>query len=213
MNCDILRILYVKANGEIVCNDDYGERVNLGFIPDGSSTESIHDVLTNRRYQRIRDAFAAGSVPWPGTCEKCSLLRHHEVYSNDLLRNRNIEKLQIEASLACALKCPACCNLDQLRSRKGPLHLAPEVPDTLLSDLRNQRYKIQSIEYCGQGEPLNNPNFAELVATARRIYPQTIQRIITNGNHDYRQNSEPSSPRRFWYRSMAHIRTIMKSTG
>jgi len=55
----------------------------------------------------------------------------------------------------------------------------------LLHDLKKNEYQIRSIEYCGQGEPLNNPRFPELLATARRIFPSTLQRVITNGNHDY----------------------------
>jgi len=62
----------------------------------------------------------------------------------------------------------------------------------LLGDLKEHHYQIRSIEYCGQGEPLNNPRFPELLAIARKIYPDTLQRVITNGNHDFAKaiNSE-----------------------
>ena len=185
MNCEILRILYVKSNGEILCNDDFGERISLGFIPNGGGGPNIHQVLNNDRFRHIRAALDAGEAPWPEICAKCAFFRPTEQASRDLLAERIIEKLQIEASLACALKCPYCSNLDQLRNRPGGIHFAPEALERLLLDFLDHGYDIKSIEYCGQGEPLNNPRFSELVATARRLYPTTIQRVITNGNHDH----------------------------
>jgi hypothetical protein len=56
---------------------------------------------------------------------------------------------------------------------------------SLLRSCRDHGYAIETIEYCGQGEPLTHPNFAGLVRIAREIYPETAQRLITNGNYDY----------------------------
>ena len=185
MNCDILSTLYIKSNGEILCNDDFGERVSLGSCDSNGEATSIHDTLNNDRYKSIRTALQSGEVPWPNVCENCSFFRPDEHYSNDLLKDRILQKIQFESSLACALKCPQCSNLIQIKTRTGSRHFSPESMSDLLHDLKKNEYQIRSIEYCGQGEPLNNPRFPELLATARRIFPSTLQRVITNGNHDY----------------------------
>jgi len=41
MNCDILSTLYVKSNGEILCNDDFGERISLGSCLSNNAAISI----------------------------------------------------------------------------------------------------------------------------------------------------------------------------
>lgn len=56
MNCDILSTLYVKSNGEILCNDDFGERVSLGSCRQSADDPDIHQTLNNDRYQHIREA-------------------------------------------------------------------------------------------------------------------------------------------------------------
>ena len=185
MNCEILRTLYVKANGEILCNDDHGEQVSLG-MPDYQMDDcGIHEIFSNEHFDHIRKSFSSGSVPWPGICEPCALFRPLEAHSGDLLASRVLEKIQFESSLACALKCPSCSNLFHLRNRKPPVHFPVEWMNRLLSDLRTSGYQIQTIEFCGQGEPLNHPKFKEIIRSVRSFYPSTRIRVITNGNHEY----------------------------
>jgi len=54
-----------------------------------------------------------------------------------------------------------------------------------LTALREEGFRIGMIEYCGQGDPLMHPRFRECTELARRIYPETKQRLVTNGNFDY----------------------------
>jgi len=60
------------------------------------------------------------------------------------------------------------------------------VYERTLRSLRAERFKLKTIEYCGQGEPLNHPAFHGFVALGRRYFPRARQRLITNGNFDYR---------------------------
>jgi organic radical activating enzyme len=185
MNCEILRTLYLKANGEIVCNDDLGEQVTLGMPKYESSRAGLARILKNDRFSQIRTAFAKDTVPWPGICENCALLRMHEPIGADLLSQGVIDKLQVESSLACALRCPSCSNGRQIRDRQGPIHLPTDWFETVLQELADADYQINWIEFCGQGEPLNHPDFSGLVALARRIMPAARIRLITNGNHAF----------------------------
>jgi organic radical activating enzyme len=185
MNCEILRTLYVKANGEILCNDDQGEQVVLGIPDYESDSLGIDSLFANRHYDHIRASFANGVVPWPGICEKCAFLRRLEAFSGDLLSTRVIQKIQFESSLSCALRCPSCSNKTQLEIRGGPVHFPLEWMSNLLAELSFYSYTVQLIEFCGQGEPLNHPQFNQLLALTRQLMPNTPIRVITNGNHGF----------------------------
>lgn len=185
MKCEILRTLYMKANGEIVCNDDNGEQISLGMPKFDRPRIGLFKILQNDKYAHIRAAFAAGQVPWPGVCENCALLRMHEPAGADLLAEKVIDKFQVEGSLACGLKCPSCCNGAQIRARQGPVHLPPEWYRKVLSELAEAGFRVGWVEFCGQGEPLNHPEFAQLVEITREVMPDTRVRLITNGNHSF----------------------------
>lgn len=184
MNCEILSILYVKSNGEVLCNDDYGERVTLGVITQEMTAQDISALFSNEQYTTIRDAFSQGEVPWKGICEHCAFIRHDEPFSDDLSK-KHITKLQLEPSLVCNLNCLGCTNDIQIATRAKPYLMAPETFEALLQALCDGDYRLDSIEYCGQGEPLMHPQFEAFVQIGRRYYPQAWQRVITNGNFSY----------------------------
>ena len=185
MNCAILSTLYVRANGEIPCYDDAGAQITLSHVC--ADRQFLAEMeLDNHNYQHIRQALKAGRPPWTDVCGRCAMLRPAEPFS-DLLATKRIRTLQVEPTLACALDCPGCSRLMDLRQRRRPHKLTPPDFDTLLTGLQRASYAIELIEYCGNGEPLNNPQFADFVKTARRCYPHTRQRVVTNGNFCYDQ--------------------------
>jgi hypothetical protein len=186
MNCEILETLYVKSNGDILCNDDAGEQKLLGRVIPEDPGWNISSVLESGSYQHIRSSLCGGVVPWPDLCPACAFLRKEESFS-DLLKEKRLRKLQIEPSLACNLCCPCCANSLQLQSRAKPHLMDLKLITRLLGSLSENGYQISEIEYCGQGEPLMNPYFANYVKTARQVYPAARQRLITNGNFDYQK--------------------------
>jgi hypothetical protein len=123
MNCEILETIYVRSNGDVVCNDDAGEAVMLGRIRADHPRWSITSLLENPVYRLMRDRLAGDRVPWPGICEHCAFFRPHAAFS-DPMAARRIRKLQLEPSLACQLRCPACTNREQVRVRPPPLQMA-----------------------------------------------------------------------------------------
>ena len=184
MNCEILRTLYIRSNGEIPCNDDLGEKIILGRVNADDPDWDINSVLSNASYSKIRDSFGSGIFPWLDTCQGCAFYRPHEPLS-DMLAQRRIVKLQIEPSLACNLRCPCCSNQIQVKTRRNPLLMGLDLFETILKSLKRSSYSIDQIEYCGQGEPLLHPNFPQFARLARDYYPDTRQRLITSGNFDY----------------------------
>lgn len=93
--------------------------------------------------------------------------------------------MQVEASLACNLRCPGCSNGRQIRTRPKPFVLPEQTLAALVRALREERYQVDEVEYCGQGEPLLHPRFPELVDLVRSSLPEARRRVITNGNVDY----------------------------
>jgi wyosine [tRNA(Phe)-imidazoG37] synthetase (radical SAM superfamily) len=184
VNCEILRTLYVRANGDVVCNDDAGERVLLGKIPPHRENWTIESLLTNHRYRHIRAALASGRGRWSHLCANCAFFRPHEAFT-DPLADKCLRKVQIEPSLACRLRCPSCSNHVQVHVRPDPLQMEVALFERLLARLAREGYTIVDLEYCGQGEPLLHPDFPEFVRLTRHFFPATVQRLITSGNFDY----------------------------
>ncbi len=54
MPCRILRSLYLRANGEIPCDDDFGEQMNLGWVQKNAKF-SPSEIFSNEKYQAIED--------------------------------------------------------------------------------------------------------------------------------------------------------------
>lgn len=183
MYCDILDSFYLKPNGQVPCEDDIGEAVTLGVI-ENAGDWSPDRFFASPKYLELRAAHQAGRLPWGEMCRKCAQLQPR-TFKAGLLRRR-IRKLQIEPSMLCALRCPACGNLDQLKVRNGERLMPLDLFERVLAGFRREGYSIDFVEYAGQGEPLQHPEFASLAALMRRYFPRTLQRVITNGNHDFR---------------------------
>ena len=99
---------------------------------------------------------------------------------------RRVHKLQIEASLACGLRCPGCSQGQQFKQRAGDKILSLARSELLFQAFAREGFALDWIEYCGQGEPLSHPHFDEIVSLGRRYLPGTRQRLITNGNYAFR---------------------------
>ena len=183
MNCQGQRTLYLKANGDMPCEDDAGEYAVLAHLQAGQKV-SLDAILGNARFRHLQGAMARGSAPWPLVCERCAFFRRGEAH-DPWLSSKLVEKIQVETSLACGLRCGGCTGLEQIATRSGPHVLQLPVFTALLDACRDEGYLIDWIEYCGQGEPLNHRNFRGFLSAARDILPGTRQRLITNGNHDF----------------------------
>ncbi len=183
MNCQGQRTLYLRANGDMPCEDDTGEQVVLARIRAGVPFD-LKSVLASGRYQHLSESMRLGRMPWPLVCERCAFLRSAEPHDSGI-QNKRLEKLQVETTLACALSCPGCNGRTHITSTPGP-HVLPLASfERLMLQLRDYGYLLDWVEYCGQGEPLNHKNFPAFISTSRAISPATRQRVITNGNHDF----------------------------
>lgn len=183
MNCEILDMIYVRANGEFACNCDSGEVVGLGWLT-GNGDWRITDVLENDRFNAIRQSFSAGQLPWGHVCEECAFLRRTEPF-RDHLRAKQITKVLVEPTLVCALRCPGCNRLQQSTYRTGPRYLPLAWFDRLLTQLAEDQYRLGYFVLAGEGEPLHHPELPRLIDAMRRHFPSVPIWAVTHGNHDY----------------------------
>ena len=191
MNCEILKILYLRSNGEIPCNCAAGERINLGWAFDDSNW-NIAEVFENANYNTIRESFSKGKAPWGSICENCAFFVPQEPM-DDQLRNRRIEKFHIEPALTCALQCPGCSRADQIKRRKPPFVLSESILQRVLDSIVENDFEVESLFYCGQGEPLNHPRFQTLAGMTKKALPKTPQTVFTNGNFAFSKIFDPSN--------------------
>ncbi len=182
MNCEILDILYIRSNGEIPCNCSFGEQINLDWAKSDADWD-IDEVFYNRKFAHIRESFKQGKMPWK-ECADCAFLNRDEPV-RDLIAQKRISKVHLEPSLACKLRCPGCSRVEQAKTRLSPFFMDPAVWERVLASLSEKSYAVDLFFYCGQGEPINNPRFNELVQLTNQYYPDTEQAVNTNGNHDY----------------------------
>ena len=223
MNCEIFRILYVRANGEVACNCGTGEKVNLGWLPEAPAAASsgragtvrapasaeaqrsgqdeapapgpapedaapwrVSALFANAQYTHMRHAFAADRLPWGEACRECVFLNRQEPFF-DGLKTKRLDKVHLEPSLACALRCPGCSRIHQVKERKGSTFIAPARWERLLRSLAEEGYSIGYFYFCGQGEPCSHPQLEELIRLCRHYFPRTQLIVNTNGNYDFAQ--------------------------
>jgi len=184
MNCEILKTIYVRSNGDIPCNCDTGEQVILGNISTENPLWDIQEIFENESYTNIRKDLSSGQIPWGDICTKCAFFRRDEPFSESL-PHRKLRKIHLEPTLACNLECPGCSNSTQIKTRPKPHLMKIEMLETLFRSLSKNSYSVEEILYSGQGDPLMHPKFSEFVKIIREYCPTTRQTLCTNGNFDY----------------------------
>lgn len=130
----------MKSNGDIRCDDDFGERVVLGKIAE-EMVFSPSELFHNKPYSEIRAAYAADQPPWGKTCEKCAFFRDGKVKSTFF--DKKITKIQLELTLLCSLKCPQCSRVKQIKEGRKPLVMTSGLLASLLNGLLNEGYSVE----------------------------------------------------------------------
>jgi organic radical activating enzyme len=184
MDCRILRSLTLKSDGHLSCDDSMGYRVHLGEVSTKAAW-NIKSVFEGPVWKHVRQSFAQGRVPWPGTCERCDLLSPGAAPVDTLASSVEV---RIEPTLACELRCPACERMHEVVRREGEWHLNPALFENLLKSFVSLRIEVPLIVYLGLGEPLEHPAFGSLVEMATKIIPSAQQEVTTNGNQGYRES-------------------------
>lgn len=182
MDCRILREISLKSDGFIHCDDSNGYTIHLGQVSE-SPNWNVRQVLQGPIYEHIRTSFQNGTPPWGDTCRNCDLFHVGKEPEDTLFESI---KLRVEPTLACELACAYCKRKREVRTREGEWHLSLKRFNQLLSSCQKNKIEVTYLSYLGWGEPLNHPEFGELVALAKQYYPNLIQEVTTVAQQDFR---------------------------
>ncbi len=182
MDCRILRHITMKADGHLGCDDSVGYKINLGHISLAPGW-SIRETLNNPVYQHVRSSFAAGRLPWPGTCEGCDLLSAGAMPHDTL--NTKIELL-VEPTLACNVSCACCLRKQIIATGRNTSSLDLAILKKFVQSCNEDKIEIEQVHYIGWGEPLLHENFRGLYEIVKAGVPCAHQVVTTAANVDFR---------------------------
>jgi hypothetical protein len=184
--CMMCHSLYIRANGEIPCWDDVGEKLTLRTLDEQALHHSQESpIFYGAELSNIRQSFISGRDPFPDLCQHCAMCGFNHIEPE--LRPRSMEVLHLEASYLCHLSCPQCIPAaDRKTLRTPPYHLRLELLEGLFQHLnREELDHIGFILFEGRGDPLLNTQLAKLIECARNYYPNSLIGLTTHGSYPY----------------------------
>lgn len=177
MRCPTVDSLFLRTNGDFACWDDAGsDRV---LLPWDSGADMAAVYSREGPAAAAAERLAAQRLPDPAVCTGCSCLRPE---GRPIFLPGTVDMLQVEPSVLCDLRCPACATQRQRLARKPPRVMPPDVLEKTLGDFEGADIGVRTIDFSGHGEPLRNPELPRLLSTARRIYPGSFTILRTNAN-------------------------------
>lgn len=180
--CFMCSGLYIKANCQLPCWDDVGEKLILRKLsPSSLVAGEEQDILNDPALLHIRRSFKNDELPFPNFCKKCAV-RGKGVHRGEILHA--LEVLHVEPSFLCALACPLCISpRERLRVQTGPYQLDIESFRALLRSLKRDGCReITFTHFEGRGDPSSYPGLGEFVQAAKLAYPTTLTTVTTHGN-------------------------------
>ncbi|MBJ7552105.1 radical SAM protein [Marinomonas ostreistagni] len=175
MDCRVLREVSLKSDGHIHCDDSNGYTIHLGQVGE-SVNWNIKALLEGPIYQHIRSSFFKETPPWGDTCRKCDLFNVGGTPEDTLSKSI---KIRIEPTLDCGLACAYCKRKREARIREGDWNLSLKRFEQLLSSCKKNQIDVSYLSYLGWGEPLNHPEFRQLVLIGKQFYPEMFQEVTT----------------------------------
>lgn len=184
VSCVMADSLYVKANGELPCWCDSGEKLILDTLTVEKLMDPSFDVLNHPRIQRIRQALHhQDRYPFPEVCARCAMVQT-DAPRVESLRRDAIDILHVEPSWLCNLDCPLCIPKAERKSLKDPpWNLEPTLWVALLHNLKMHGVeRIGVLDLEGRGDPMMHPHLGHLCKVFSLVYPCTDIQVTTNGN-------------------------------
>jgi hypothetical protein len=134
--CFMAQGLYLKANGELPCWDDVGEKKILRTLDFDALKEGREpNIIDSAELISIRRSFAEGRYPHADLCSRCAVNQAGLPVSST--RISTLEVLHVEPSYLCHLSCPQCVPQKLRKSlKKPPYHLPADGYDAFLGQIK-----------------------------------------------------------------------------
>jgi hypothetical protein len=191
MDCTVNHSMFLRSNGSLACWCDGGSLKTLQEFDPG--IDYATDVYLGKVYGYIRENLAAGAMPFPAFCSKCMVLLPTSPFVSTYERDRYLDTLQVEPSMACQLDCPSCIPIKDRKalvavSSCGHLILPAKVLEKILMDFQRAGMRIRIIDFQGHGEPTLNRDVWSMITMAKSIFPDTSTTLCTNANVDFKED-------------------------
>ncbi len=189
MDCIINRAMFLRANGTLPCWCDGGISINLQSFD--RNIDYARDVFLGPAYTRIREHLQDNRLPFPDKCSRCSLLEPNKPYDASFARDKVIDVIQIEPSMACQLECPSCWpkkdrKIVLPKTDAGHLILDPAVLEKVLTDLHLGGVTVRNFMLVGHGDPLANRHVWKMIELIRTLFPKSWISLTTHACYDFR---------------------------
>ena len=177
MHCPTADSLFLRANGDFTCWDDVGsDRI---LLPWKAGTDMAAVYAPGGPCDKAARRLAKKLLPHPSSCPGCICLRPAGRWG---FNPTTVDVMQVEPSVMCQLRCPACATPEERQARKPPRIMPRDVLEKILRDFRRAGVSIRSFDFSGHGEPLLNPQLPALIALAREMQPGSFIILRTNAN-------------------------------
>jgi hypothetical protein len=168
----------MRADGSLVCWDDVGSRKVLQQYDESADMSSVF--TPGGACGTICRMLGSDSIPWEDFCTRCYCL---SIRGRPPAGMKELHVMQVEPTILCNLKCPACVPFDKRVTRYPPPHNLPtDRLEKVLIDMAKRGIRIRNFDFSGHGEPLLNREIWRQVAMARRLFPDSYISICTNAN-------------------------------
>jgi len=168
----------VLTDGTVVCGCYDG----LALVPLGNlCRESFSSVWNGRRYRRLRRKMLRD----PGLmylCHDCPFAMEQNVPIRDSRRFGERaaafpERLHVEPTVRCTLRCPACGRELAARSRREP-DMSFDLYERLITEIGPHLTYLNLYDY---GESFLHPRIFDMIELAKRVNGEMTVIISTNG--------------------------------
>lgn len=172
---EVFESMSILADGSVTCacTDIFEGRV-LGNV----NTQPLAEIFGSERYRELRRRMMAGDLP--PQCVKCPV-RVRPRTGDESIEGRGILWLQIDPIFNCNLRCPNC---DLTRMWEENFFIRPRTAlslETFKKVIDQTAPTLKHIRFHMLGEPLMNPQSAEMLRYAREKIPHLFISIETNG--------------------------------
>lgn len=174
---EIFHEVCISATGDVVCSCIDG----VGIRPLGNITNNrIYDIFQNDKYVTLREELLNSDDTTLCHALGVNYPFKNQPASNFDQRRDNIDKIRLETSSCCNLRCPSCIVPNWMKEKSHP-RLAKLPIDKIDEVLTDTKDTLKDIWIYNYGEPFLDKRFLDILRLCKKIAPKAWIYTHTNG--------------------------------